>query len=259
MPIKCAGAPQKIMYLMADHHRRQGKLNQAKIEFCLAGDVMFGVPFFVPPLLDAVKDYGINVRYKHHLKAVDAAAKRAIFMVTDEAGATSEIEKSFDLMHVTPPQTGLDFVRASPLANAAGWIEVDQGTLQHTRYQNIFGLGDAASTPNAKTAAAVRMQVPVVVKNLLSVMKGQRPRRCTTAMAPVRLPLRSARSCWLNSPMAARLRRASRSTRAFLDEACGISKPNFYRGYTGITCSAAASSIFRIRSGVSRRRRDNVA
>lgn len=174
MPIKCAGAPQKIMYLMADHLRRQGKLNQAAIEFCLAGDVIFGVPFFVPPLLGAVKDYGIKVRYKHNLKAVDGVAKRAVFTVTDEAGATSETEKSFDLLHVTPPQTGLDFVRASPLANAAGWIEVDQGTLQHTRYQNIFALGDASSTPNAKTAAAVRMQVPVVVKNLLSVMKGQK-------------------------------------------------------------------------------------
>jgi sulfide:quinone oxidoreductase len=174
MPIKCAGAPQKIMYLMADHLRRQGKLDQAAIEFCLAGDVLFGVPFFVPPLQDAVNDYGIKVRYKHNLKAVDGAAKRAIFTVTDDKGATSEVEKSFDLLHVTPPQIGLDFVRSSPLANAAGWIEVDQGTLQHARYPNIFGLGDATSTPNAKTAAAVRMQAPVVVKNLLAVMKGQK-------------------------------------------------------------------------------------
>ncbi len=175
MPIKCAGAPQKIMYLMADHLRSQNQLNKATIEFCLAGDVIFGVPFFVPPLLDAVKDYGINLRYKHNLKAVDGSAKRAVFTVTDSAGATSDVEKSFDLLHVTPPQTGLDFVRSSPLANAAGWIEVDQGTLQHTRYPNVFGLGDATSTPNAKTAAAVRMQVPVVVKNLLAVLKGNRP------------------------------------------------------------------------------------
>jgi sulfide:quinone oxidoreductase len=175
MPIKCAGAPQKIMYLMADHLRSQGNLDQATIEFCLAGDAMFAVPFFVPPLLNAVKDYGINVRYKHNLKAVDGAAKRAVFTVTDNAGTISEIEKSFDLLHVTPPQIGLDFVRSSPLANAAGWIEVDQGTLQHSRYDNIFGLGDATSTPNAKTAAAVRMQAPVVVKNLLAVLKGQKP------------------------------------------------------------------------------------
>lgn len=174
MPIKCAGAPQKIMYLMADHLRRKGKLNQTNIEFCLMGDVLFGVPFFVPPLLDAVKDYGIKLRYKNNLKAIDGPARRAFFTVTDDKGVVSEVEKPFDLIHVTPPQVGLDFVRSSPLANAAGWIDVDQSTLQHTRYPNIFGLGDATSTPNAKTAAAVRMQVPVVVKNLIGAMKGQK-------------------------------------------------------------------------------------
>lgn len=173
MPIKCAGAPQKIMYLMADHLRRRGELEKAAIQFCLAGDVLFGVPFFVPSLQRAIDGYGIEVRYKYNLKAVDGTARRALFTVTDDKGANSEVEKSFDLLHVTPPQIGLDFVRSSPLSNAAGWIDVDQKTLQHTRYPNIFGLGDATSTPNAKTAAAVRMQVPVVVANLRSARKGE--------------------------------------------------------------------------------------
>jgi sulfide:quinone oxidoreductase len=172
MPIKCAGAPQKIMYLMADHLRRRGTLDQATIEFCLAGNALFGVPFFIPPLQEAVDGYGIGVRYKHDLKAVDGPSRRAVFTVTDANGAKSDVEKSFDLLHVTPPQIGRDFVRSSPLANADGWIEVDQATLQHVRYPNIFGLGDATSTPNAKTAAAVRIQVPIVVKNLLAVMQG---------------------------------------------------------------------------------------
>lgn len=175
MPIKCAGAPQKIMYLMADHLRSKRALNNATIEFCLAGDALFGVPFFVPPLQKAVTDYGIKVCYKHNLKAIDGPAKRAVFAVTDDKGATSDVEKSFDLLHVTPPQIGLDFVRSSPLANAAGWIDVDQGTLQHIKYPNVFGLGDATSTPNAKTAAAVRKQVPVVVENLFNVINGQKP------------------------------------------------------------------------------------
>jgi sulfide:quinone oxidoreductase len=172
MPIKCAGAPQKIMYLMADYLRKKGELSKAKIEFCLAGDVLFGVSFFVPPLKDAVDQYGIALNYKHNLKAVDAKDKRAIFTVTDADGGTKEISKSFDLMHVTPPQTGHDFVRSSPLANAAGWIDVDQATLHHTKFANIFAMGDACSTSNAKTAAAVRKQVPVVVTNLFAAMRG---------------------------------------------------------------------------------------
>lgn len=172
MPIKCAGAPQKIMYLMADHLRRRGRLSASSLEFCLAGEALFGVPFFVPPLQKAVDGYGIKVNYRHNLKAIDGPAKTAIFSVDDSEGRTSEVSKRFDMIHVVPPQTGLDAVRSSPLGNAAGWIEVDPATLRHVRYPNVFALGDAASTSNAKTAAAVRIQVPVVANNLLAAMKG---------------------------------------------------------------------------------------
>lgn len=173
MPIKCAGAPQKIMYLAADYWRKQRRLVQSKIEFCLAGDVLFGVPFFVPPLQAAVDDYGIKVNYKHNLKAVDGAAKTAIFGVTASDGTTCEITKKFDMIHVVPPQTAIDVVKKSPLANAAGWVDVDVATLRHVKFDNVFALGDAASTPNAKTAAAVRIQAPIVVTNLLATIDGK--------------------------------------------------------------------------------------
>jgi sulfide:quinone oxidoreductase len=172
MPIKCAGAPQKIMYLMADHLRRRSRLPASSLQFCLAGEALFGVPFFVPPLQKAVDGYGIKVNYRHNLKAVDGPAKTAIFSVIDNAGTANEVTKRFDMIHVVPPQTGLDVVRSSPLANAAGWIEVDPATLRHVRYPNVFALGDAASTSNAKTAAAVRIQAPIVANNLMVAVNG---------------------------------------------------------------------------------------
>jgi sulfide:quinone oxidoreductase len=175
MPIKCAGAPQKIMYLMADHLRRRRNLASASLEFCLAGDALFGVPFFVPPLQKTVDSYGIKVAYRHNLKAINGVRKTALFAVTGPDGKASEIEKRFDMIHVVPPQTGLDVIRESPLANAAGWVEVDPASLRHVRYSNIFGLGDAASTTNAKTAAAVRIQAPIVAANLFAAMKGAPP------------------------------------------------------------------------------------
>ena len=176
MPIKCAGAPQKIMYLAADHLRRRGRLSDARIEFHLAGDVLFGVPFFVPPLQRAVERYGIGVHYKHNLKAVDGKAKKAVFAATGPDGRVTEVVRPFDMMHVTPPQSAPDFVKRSPLANAGGWIHVDPTTLRHVRYANVFALGDATSTPNAKTAAAVRLQAPVVVRNLLAIADGAEPK-----------------------------------------------------------------------------------
>lgn len=175
MPIKCAGAPQKILYMMADHLRRRGKLPASSLKFCLAGEALFGVPFFVPPLQEAVDGYGIEVCCRHTLKAIDGPKKRAIFSVADSQGDVSEVVLPFDMIHVVPPQTGLDVVRASSLANATGWIEVDPATLRHVRYPNVLALGDAASTSNAKTAAAVRLQAPVVVANLTAVMAGRQP------------------------------------------------------------------------------------
>lgn len=172
MPIKCAGAPQKIMYLAADRFRKKGILDKFNIEFYTATPGMFGVPFFAKALLKVVADYGIKTNFTSNLIAIDGKKKTATFEVT-EGDKKSEVTKPFDMIHVTPPQSAPDFIKKSPLANAAGWVDVHPKTLQHSKYPNIFGLGDATSTPNAKTAAAVRKQVPIVVDNILNVMNAK--------------------------------------------------------------------------------------
>ncbi len=170
MPIKCAGAPQKIMYLAADRFRKQKRLDQIDIQFFNAGPGMFGVPFFAAELKKVVAGYGIEPKFSHNLVEIKGAKKQAVFEVADGEGKTKRVTQSFDMIHVSPPQSAPDFIKQSPLANEAGWVDVDKGTLQHNRYPNIFGLGDATSTPNAKTAAAVRKQVPVLVDNILKLM-----------------------------------------------------------------------------------------
>ncbi|HET6391045.1 TIGR01244 family sulfur transferase [Hyphomicrobium sp.] len=174
MPIKCAGAPQKAMYLSADHWLREGVLNKIDIEFFNAGGVLFGVADYVPALMDYVKRYDAALKFHHNLVAIDGPGKTAFFKKTGSDGSVATVEARFDMIHVTPPQTTPDFVRASPLVDTAGWVDVDQTTLRHKRYANIYGLGDVTNTPNAKTAAAARKQAPVVAENLL-FDKGQRP------------------------------------------------------------------------------------
>lgn len=170
MPIKCAGAPQKIMYLAADRFRKKGIADKVNIEFCNAGPGMFGVPFFAKALTKVIADYGITTNFNHNLIAIDGDAKTATFEATNAKGEKSTVTKEFDMIHVTPPQSAPDFIKQSPLANEGGWVDVNKNTLQHNKYSNIFGLGDVTSTPNAKTAAAVRKQVPVVVDNILKLM-----------------------------------------------------------------------------------------
>ena len=173
MPIKCAGAPQKIMYLAADRFRKKGIADKVNVEFLNAGPGMFGVPFFAKALSKVVADYGITTSFGHNLVAIDGAAKKATFEVADADGKKSTVVKEFDMIHVTPPQSAPDFIKKSPLANEGGWVDVNQFTLQHNKYSNVFSLGDVASTPNAKTAAAVRKQVPVVVDNIFKLIASQ--------------------------------------------------------------------------------------
>lgn len=175
MPIKCAGAPQKAMYLACDAWRRKGVLKDIDVSFHNAGGVLFGVKEYVPALMQYVERYGIDLHFNENLVAVDGPSRQATFEVTGADGAKSRVTREFDMMHVCPPQGALDFVRKSPLANEAGWVEVDGETLQHVRYGNVFGVGDAASTPNAKTAAAVRKQAPVAAENVVRVLDGKAP------------------------------------------------------------------------------------
>ena len=170
-PIKCGGAPQKIMYLAADYFRK----NKIKthVEFWSGGTRVFGVEKYELTLKKVIERYGINTQFFVKLDEVDGPNKKAKFMGIGEANKDKEYWVEFDMLHVTPPQSAPDFVKNSPLANAAGWLDVDKHTIQHTKYPNIFGAGDAASLPASRTGAAIRKQAPVVVDNLIAAMQGK--------------------------------------------------------------------------------------
>jgi sulfide:quinone oxidoreductase len=172
MPFKCPGAPQKIAYLTADYLRKKGILDDCKLYFCNHGPTMFGVPFFSRELDKVVARYGIHTYFQHNLIAVKGKAKQATFEVVGGEKAGEKITLDFDMLHVTPPQSPPEVVKSSPLANETGYVDVHKHSMQHTRYQNVFALGDAGSTPNSKTAGAIRKQAPVVVKNILHLING---------------------------------------------------------------------------------------
>lgn len=175
MPIKCAGAPQKAMYLSADHWQKTGVLDDIDIDFCNAGGALFGVKDYVPALMDYVRRYDVSLQFFHDLVAIDGDAGKAWFDVKEPDKPVRRIELPFEMIHVCPPQTAPDFIRVSPLADTAGWVDVDQATLRHKVHDNIWSLGDVMNAPNAKTAAAARIQAPVVAENVLADIAGRAP------------------------------------------------------------------------------------
>ena len=170
MPIKCAGAPQKALYLSCDHWLRKGVLSNIDVQFYNAGAVLFGVKDYVPALMKYIERYHAQLNFNHRLTKVDGEARTAWFERTDADGQKSVVETQFDMIHVCPPQQTPDVIRGSTLVDAAGWVDVDQETLRHKKYSNIWSLGDVMNAPNAKTMAAARKQAPVVAHNLLADM-----------------------------------------------------------------------------------------
>jgi sulfide:quinone oxidoreductase len=172
-PVKCGGAPHKIMYLAADYFRKHGVLSNINIQYWSGAGKLFAVPKYEKTLLEVCKRGNIQLNFMQKLVEVDGPAKKAKFVGIGEDNKEVETWVEFDMMHVTPPQGPPAFIKESPLANAAGWVDVDKHTLQHVRYTNIFSLGDSSGLPTSKTGAAIRKQAPVVVENLIASIKHQ--------------------------------------------------------------------------------------
>lgn len=170
MPIKCAGAPQKAMYLAANYWERDDCLKNIRVAFHSAADALFGAPAYVPALMRYVERYNIDLHLQSKLVAVDGARRIATFEETSSEGKTHLIEKKFEILHAVPPQRAPEFIRSSVLADEAGWVDVNPMTLSHKRFANVHALGDVINTSNAKTAAAVRKQAPVVAHNVLAAL-----------------------------------------------------------------------------------------
>ncbi|MFP4093363.1 MAG: FAD-dependent oxidoreductase [Cyclobacteriaceae bacterium] len=190
-PVKCGGAPQKIMYLAEDYFRKHGMREQTNVIFATPGSVIFGVKEFAKTLNNIVHDRDIYLKLFHKLVEIRPDTKEAVYELSGaETGCVTidDVEKKlrmkvegetrvvipFEMLHTAPPQSAPDFIKKSSLAvedNPLGWVDVDKYTLQHKKYPNVFALGDVANLPTAKTGAAVRKQAPVVVKNLLTVME----------------------------------------------------------------------------------------
>ena len=171
-PVKCGGAPQKVMYMSADFIRKKGFLKDINLEFVSGGSMLFGVKKYADSLQKIVDKFGISLHFKHDLVEIDGEKKLATFRLMDGLGGVTVVKK-FDMIHVTPPQSAPDFIRNSVLVDTKGWLDVDKFTLQHKKFGNIFGLGDVTNTPNAKTGAAVRKQAPVVVQNILALRENK--------------------------------------------------------------------------------------
>lgn len=175
-PVKCGGAPHKIMYLACDYWRKQGILDKCNVHYLSGAGVIFDVKEYAATLTDVLKKNNIQPHFGVNVTEIDASNKTVYYEEKNADGVAERKSLKFDLCHAVPPQSAPEFIKNSPLAdpnNPFGFVEVNKNTMQHTRFVNVFALGDCINAPAKKTGAAIRKQAPVVVANLFSLFAGQ--------------------------------------------------------------------------------------
>jgi len=175
-PVKCGGAPHKIMYLACDYWRKQGILDKCNVHYLSGAGAIFAVKEYADTLTEVVKNDNIKPHFGVNVVELDGANKTVYYEEKNTDGVAERKAMKFDMCHAVPPQSAPDFIKNSPLADANnpyGYVEVNKNTMQHSRYTNVFALGDCTNAPCSKTGAAIRKQAPVVVQNVLAVLANQ--------------------------------------------------------------------------------------
>ena len=192
-PIKCGGAPMKIMFLAEDYLRKHGLRDKSNVIFATPGSVIFGVKEFAKTLNKIILKRNIIFKTFYAPYKIDSKNKTITFKYVEPEGndcvinqgvdigeqlqGQTDITMPYDILHLAPPQQAPDFIRNSSVAiqegPGTGWMDVNKDTLAHNRYDNIHGIGDAAFLPTAKTGAAIRKQAPVVVDRIIAKTKGR--------------------------------------------------------------------------------------
>ena len=186
-PIKCGGAPKKIMYLVDARLKEAGVRDKVELIFYPNSGALFSIKDYDDALTKQFEKRDFKWHFKHNLIEVDTATKTAVFdkhyEVQGEYDEDLEeymtetqherVEVHYDFMHVTPPMKAPDVVGNSDVGSAKGWVPVNQETLQHVKFDNVWCLGDVAAIPLAKTGGSVRKQYKVLVDNMIASMQSK--------------------------------------------------------------------------------------
>lgn len=184
-PVKCGGAPKKIMYLTNARLNEAGAAARANadIHFYPNSGGMFGIKNYHTAIVNQFEAREMKYSYKHNLVEIKNGV--AIF---DNHGTKKgaydkdleeyemikthkRVEAEFDFLHVTPPMKAPDEIGKSAIGSKKGWVPVNKETLQHVKFNNVFALGDIAAVPMGKTGGSARKQYKVVVNNVLSILE----------------------------------------------------------------------------------------
>lgn len=149
-----------------------GKRTGANVTYNTSLPVIFGVKRYADALWKVAKSRNVHVNLRTALIEVRPEKNEAVFQNLDKLD--EKFTMQYSLLHAVPPMvTPAPLKQNKELSNNMGFLTLNQSTLQHTKYANVFGIGDCTDTPNSKTAAAVAAQSGVVYQHMRAFLDGK--------------------------------------------------------------------------------------
>ncbi len=173
-PVKGAGTSLSLLFLYNSFLKKIFANKNVHFTFVTADTKLLSLKSFDEVLRKEVnKHKNIDIVYEHDIIAIDSDKKRAYFKNRDE-----KKEFEYDYIHIVPPLKAVKAIRESSLAilkgSQKGWMEVDEKTLRHKIYENVFGIGDIVGLGDKKSGAAAQHQGIILQDNIAAALEGDK-------------------------------------------------------------------------------------
>jgi len=165
MPIKCPVAPLEFAMFADAFFTERGMRNKVNITYVTPLSGAFTKPRASKMLGQLLEDKNINIIPDFYMERVDNENKKII--------SYDEKEVAFDCMVSIPVHKGDAMIGRSGLGDDMDFALTDKFTLQSTKFNNIFIIGDAANIPTSKAGSVVHFAADVVTENFICAMENR--------------------------------------------------------------------------------------
>lgn len=167
IPYKCPPAPVEFVFLLDDYLRARGIRDKTAIKLLSPLNRAFTIEATSKLVQPILAERGIELTGFFNVESVDPVAKT----VSSLEGETV----AYDLLVLVPPHRGQKVIEDSGLGDERGWVPVDKNTLKHTKFDQVWAIGDTTNIPISKSGSVAHYEATIVAAQILAEVKGEAP------------------------------------------------------------------------------------
>jgi sulfide:quinone oxidoreductase len=167
IPYKCPPAPVEFAFLLDDYLRARGIRDKTEVKLLSPLNRAFTIEATSKLVQPILAERGIELTGFFNVESVDSGAKTVTSLEGETVG--------YDLLILVPPHRGQQVIETSNLGDERGWVPVDKNTLKHTKFEDIWAIGDTTDIPISKSGSVAHYEATVAAAEIAAAVKGEAP------------------------------------------------------------------------------------